>query len=326
MKKHSQLRRHLMSAVLGVAAIAAVATGALVAPTASLAQDYPSKPIRMVLPFPPGGVTDLLARALAEKLAQRLGQPVIVDNRPGAGTVLASDIVARAPADGYTLLMAASSVGTAPLLYDKVTYDAIRSFTPITQVASVVHLLEVRESLPIKSVAELIAYAREHPGKLNYGSTGTGTSTHLEAELFKNMANIDMTHIPYKGSAPALIDLVAGQTDVMIDAWGSSGPFVKAGKLRALAVTTAQRSESVPDLPTVAESGLPGYEAMPWLGLMAPAGTPAAVVNRIHQNVVEILKEPAMRERFRGWGWTSSATRRPSSPPFWPGTSCSGAR
>lgn len=299
MKTYNEIRRRFMSSALCVAAVLA---GTMVAPTASLAQDYPVKPIRMVLPFPPGGVTDLLARALAEKLAQRLGQPVIVDNRPGAGTVLSSDIVARASADGYTLLLAASSIGTAPLLYEKVTYDAIKSFTPITQVASVVHILEVRESLPVKSVAELIAYARQHPGKLNYGSTGTGTSTHLEAELFKNMANIDMTHIPYKGSAPALIDLVAGQTDVMVDAWGSSGPFVRSGKLRALAVTTAKRSEAVPDLPTVAESGLPGYEAMPWLGLMAPAGTPAPVVNRIYQAVAEILKEPEMRERFKGWG------------------------
>lgn len=266
------------------------------------AQNYPDRPIRMVLPFPPGGVTDLLARALAEKLAPRLGQPVVVDNRAGAGTVLASDTVARAPADGYTILLAASSLGTAPLLYEKVGYDAIRSFAPITQVASVVHVLVVNPTLPVNSVAELVAHSKQNPDKLSYASTGMGTSTHLEGELFKSMAQASMTHIPYRGSGPALTDLVAGRTQVMFDAWGSSGPFVKAGKLRALAVTTSKRSEVLPELPTVAESGLPGYEAMPWLGLVAPAGTPAAVVERLHREVNEVLKEPDVRERFKAWG------------------------
>ncbi len=285
---------------LGAALVAAAAT--LVATSTANAQTYPERPIRMVLPFPPGGVTDLLARALAEKLAPRLGQPVVVDNKSGAGTVLASDLVARAPADGYTVLMAASSLGTAPLLYEKVGYDAIKSFAPITQVASVVHVLVVNPNLPVKSVAELVAYSKQNPGKLNYASTGTGTSTHLEAELFKSMSTTFMVHIPYRGSGPALVDLVAGQTNVMFDAFGSSGPFIKAGKLRALAVTTAKRSPSIPELPTVAESGLPGYEAMPWLGLVAPAGTPQAVVDRLYREVNEVLKDPEIRERFKGWG------------------------
>ncbi|MGO4393948.1 tripartite tricarboxylate transporter substrate binding protein [Variovorax sp. M-6] len=289
------LMKTVSATVLAVAA-------SLLAPAAALAQAYPEKPIRMVLPFPPGGVTDILARALAEKLSPRLGQPVIVDNKPGAGTVLASDFVARAPADGYTLLLAASSLGTAPLLYDKVGYDAIKSFAPVTQVASVVHVLVVNQELPVKSVAELVAYAKQNPGKLNYASTGTGTSTHLEGELFKSMAKAYMVHIPYKGSGPALTDVVGGQVSVMIDALGSSGPFIKSGKLRALAVTTAKRSQSIPDLPTVAESGLPGYEAMPWLGLMAPAGTPQPVIDRLHREIVEVLKEPELRERFKGWG------------------------
>jgi tripartite-type tricarboxylate transporter receptor subunit TctC len=286
----------LTAAVLGAAM-------ALSAPLAATAQEaFPTKPIRMVLPFPPGGVTDLLARALAEKLAPRLGQPVVVDNKPGAGTVLASDLVARAPADGHTLLMAASSLGTAPLLYEKVGYDAIKSFAPVTQVASVVHVLVVNPQLPVKSVKELIAYAKANPGKLNYSSTGTGTSTHLEGELLKSMAGVYMVHIPYRGSAPALIDLVAGQVNVMFDAYGSSGPFIKSGKLRALAVTTAERSQSVPELPTMQESGLPGYEAMPWLGLMAPAGTPQTVVERLHQEVAKVLEDPEMRGKFKGWG------------------------
>jgi len=284
---------------LGMAMLAAAS---LVAPTGASAQAYPDKPVRMVLPFPPGGVTDILARALAEKLAPRLGQPVVVENKPGAGTVLASDFVARAPADGYTLLLAASSLGTAPLLYDKVGYDAIKSFAPVTQVASVVHVLVVNQQLPVKSVADLVAYAKANPGKLNYASTGTGTSTHLEGELFKSMAKAYMVHIPYKGSGPALTDVVGGQVNVMIDALGSSGPFIKSGKLRALAVTTAQRSPSIPELPTVAESGLPGYEAMPWLGVMAPAGTPQPVIDRLHREIGEILKEPELRERFKGWG------------------------
>lgn len=288
------LRRLALTSLTAIAALAAIGP--------AHAQTYPERPIRLVLPFPPGGVTDLLARALAEKLAPRLGQPVVVENKAGAGTVLASDFVARAPADGYTVLMAASSLGTAPLLYDKVGYDAIRSFAPITQVASVVHVLVVNPELPVKSVAELVAYSRKNPGKLSYGSTGTGTSTHLEAELFKNMAQAFMVHIPYKGSGPALTDLVAGRTQVMFDALGSSGPFIKADKLRVLAVTTAKRSPSVPDLPTVAESGLPGYEAMPWLGLVAPAGTPKAAVDRLHQEVSEVLKDPDLRERFKGWG------------------------
>lgn len=290
-----------MKSIIKLCALVLAAAATFMATSAS-AQDYPNKPIRMVLPFPPGGVTDLLARALAEKLAPRLGQPVIVDNKPGAGTVLASDFVARAPADGYTLLMAASSLGTAPLIYEKISYDAIKSFTPVTQVASVVHVVVVNPALPVKSIQELIAYAKANPGKLNYSSTGTGTSTHLEGELLKSMAGVYMVHIPYRGSGPALTDLVGGQVSVMIDALGSSGPFIRAGKLRPLAVTTARRSQSIPELPTVAESGLPGYEAMPWLGLVAPAGTPQLVVDRFHREVIKVLEDPEIRERFKGWG------------------------
>jgi tripartite-type tricarboxylate transporter receptor subunit TctC len=257
----------------------------------------------MVAPFPPGGAADIMARALADKLSPRLGQTVVVDNRPGAGTMLASDIVARAPADGYTILLAASSLGTAPLIFDKPNYDAIKSFAPITQVASVVHVLEVNPSLPVKNVAELIDYLKTNPGKVNYGSTGIGTSTHLEAELFKSMAGVSMAHIPYKGSTPALTDLLGGQLGVMIDALGSSVPFIKDGKLRALAVTTAKRSPSIPELPTVAESGLPGYEAMPWLGFVAPAGTPQPVIDRLYRETAEVLKDPDLREKFKGWGF-----------------------
>jgi tripartite-type tricarboxylate transporter receptor subunit TctC len=282
---------------------AMLAAAAFIVPGAASAQEaYPNKPIHMILPFPPGGVTDLLARALGEKLSARLGQPVVVENKPGAGTVLASDYVARAKPDGYTILMAASSLGTAPLIYDKVTYDAVKSFAPVTQVASVVHVLVVSPKLPVTNVKELIAYTKANPGKLSYASTGTGTSTHLEGELLKSMAGIDMVHVPYKGSGPALNDLVGGQLGVMIDALGSSGPFIKAGKLRPLGVTTAKRSASVPELPTLAESGVPGYEAMPWLGLVAPAGTPPEIVDRLHKETAKVLEDPAIKDRFKGWG------------------------
>ena len=266
------------------------------------AQGYPSKPVTIVVPFAPGGATDIMARQLAERLHKRLGQPVIVENKAGAGTMIASEYVAKAAPDGHTVLLAASSLGIAPSLYSKVNYDPVKDFTPISLVASVVHVLEVHPSVPAKNVAELIAWIKANPGKVNYGSVGAGTSTHLESELFNTMAGVKMTHVPYKGSAPALMDLVGGNLQVMFDAWASSGPFIKDGKTRLLAVTTAQRSRILPDVPTVAESGLPGYEAMPWLGFVAPAGTPTAVVGKFHAELMEVLKESEVQEKFRSLG------------------------
>ena len=283
-------------------AIACVAMAAAALCGTANAETFPTKPITIVVPFSPGGATDIMSRLLAERLNNRLGQTVIVENRPGAGTMIASEYVARAPADGYTLLMAASSLGIAPSLYKKVNYDPIKDFAPVSQVASVVHVLVVKPSLPVKNVAELITWLKANPSKANYGSVGAGTSTHLEAELFNSVAGVKMEHIPYKGSAPALTAMVGGQLDVMFDAYASSGPFIKDGKLRLLAVTTAERSKSLPDTPTVAESGLPGYEAMPWLGLMAPAGTPPAVVNRLNTEVAEVLKESEVQAKFRSLG------------------------
>lgn len=278
----------------------ALAAAALCGP--AQAQGYPSKPVNIVVPFAPGGATDIMTRLLAERLSKRLGQPVIVENKPGAGTMIASEYVAKAPADGHTVLMAASSLGIAPSLYSKVNYDPVKSFAPISLVASVVHVLEVHPSVPAKSVGELITWLKANPGKANYGSVGAGTSTHLESELFNTMAGVKMVHVPYKGSAPALTDLVGGSLQVMFDAWASSGPFVKDGKTRLLAVTTAQRSRILPDVPTVAESGLPGYEAMPWLGLLAPAGTPDAVVRKFHDELIEVLKEQPVQEKFHSLG------------------------
>jgi len=282
--------------------LAGVALAAAALCTPAQAQGYPSKPVNIVVPFAPGGATDIMTRLLAERLSKRLGQPVIVENKPGAGTMIASEFVAKAPADGHTVLMAASSLGIAPSLYSKVNYDPVKSFAPISLVASVVHVLEVHPSVPVKTVGELIAWLKANPGKANYGSVGAGTSTHLESELFNTMAGVKMVHVPYKGSAPALTDLVGGSLQVMFDAWASSGPFVKDGKTRLLAVTTAQRSKILPDVPTVAESGLPGYEAMPWLGLLAPAGTPDAVVKKFHDELIEVLKEQPVQEKFHSLG------------------------
>lgn len=263
---------------------------------------FPTKPLRIVVPFSPGGAADIMSRLVAERLTQKLGQTVIVENKPGGGTMIASDYVARAEPDGYTLLMAASSLGIAPSIYAKVNYDPIKDFAPISQLASVVHVLEVHPSVPAKNVAELIAYLKANPGKVSYGSVGTGSSTHLEAELFNSMAGVQMAHIPYKGSAPALNDLVAGRLQVMFDAWASSGPFVKDGRLRVLAVTTTKPSASVPDLPTVADSGLPGYSATPWLGLVAPARTPQPVVNKIYESVAQVLQQPDVKKQFADLG------------------------
>ncbi len=275
---------------------------ALGASAAQAADAYPSKPVRIVVPFSPGGATDIMSRLVAERLSARLGQAVIVENRPGGGTMIASDYVARAEPDGYTLLMAASSLGIAPSLYAKVNYDPIKDFAPVSQLASVVHVLEVHPSVPARNVGELIAYLKANPGKVSYGSVGAGSSTHLEAELFNSMAGVEMEHIPYKGSAPALTDLVAGRIQLMFDAWASSGPFVRDGRLRALAVTTTQPSAAVPDLPTVADSGLPGYSAMPWLGLVAPAGTPGPVIGELHQAIADIVQEPAVQAKFSELG------------------------
>ena len=284
--------------ILATVAIAA----ATVCGTAYAQGNYPSKPITIVVPFSPGGATDIMSRTLAERLKNRLGQPVIVENKPGAGTMIASEYVAKAAPDGHTVLLAASSLGIAPSLYSKVNYDPVKDFAPISLVASVVHVLSVHPSVPAKNVAELVTFVKANPSKANYGSVGAGTSTHLESELFNTMAGVKMEHVPYKGSAPALLDLVSGNINVMFDAYASSKPFINDSKIRLLAVTTAKRSKLLPNVPTVAESGLPGYEAMPWLGFVAPAGTPAPVVSKFHTELMEVLKEPAVQEKFQSLG------------------------
>lgn len=262
---------------------------------------YPERPVNIVVPFSPGGATDILARMLAERMTEKLGQSVIVENKPGGGTVIASNYVARAKPDGHTLLLAASSLGIAPSVYAKIDYDPVKDFKPVTQVASVVHVLGVHPSLPVKDIRELVAYLKANPGKVAYGSVGVGTSTQLEAELFKSMAGVQMEEIPYKGSSQALTDLVAGRIQLMFDAWASSGPFVKDGRVKVLAVTTEQPSPSVPGVPPIAEA-VPGFAAMPWLGFVVPAGTPDSIIDTLYKTITEIMKEPAIQERFAALG------------------------
>jgi tripartite-type tricarboxylate transporter receptor subunit TctC len=267
------------------------------------AQTYPTHPIRLVVPFPAGGTTDILAREVGQKLSVSLGQSVVIDNRPGAAGNIGSDLVAKSAPDGYTLLMCTVSTHAInPNLYAKLPYDHLKDFVPVVLVASVPNVLEVTPALPVNSVADLIRLAKEKPGQINFASSGSGTSIHLSGELFKTQAGVDMTHVPYKGSAPALTDLIGGQVQVMFDNLPSSLPQIKAGKLRAIAVTSAQRAPALPDIPTIAESGLPGFEATSWFGIVAPTGTPPAIIARINADVNQWLQSPEAREKLLAQG------------------------
>ena len=273
------------------------------AATGAWAQAYPARPIRIVVPFPAGGATDLLARAVAQKLTEAWGQSVVVDNRPGAGGNIGSELVARAAPDGYTLEM--GTVGTHAInasLYAKMPYDHVKDFAPVILVAGVPNVLVINPALPVNSVPALIAYAKANPGKLNFASSGSGTSIHLSGELFKVMAGVQMTHVPYKGSAPALQDLLGGQVQVMFDNLPPSLPQIKAGKLRALAVTSATRAPALPDVPTIGESGLPGYEASSWFGVLAPAGTPPAIIAKLNAEIAAWLATPEAKEKMLALG------------------------
>jgi len=296
-------RRSLPAGLWRLAVGALLAFSALAAAPMAGAQAYPAKPIRIVVPFPPGGATDILARAVAQKLTDAWGQAVVVDNRPGAGGNIGSEIVAKAAPDGYTLEM--GTVGTHAInasLYAKMPYDHVKDFAPVILVAGVPNVLVVNPSLPVSSVQELIAYAKANPGKLNFASSGNGTSIHLAGELFKVMAGVQMTHIPYKGSAPALQDLIGGQVQLMFDNLPPSLPHIKAGKLRALAVTSATRSSALPDTPTIAESGLPGFEASSWFGVLAPAGTPPAIIARLNAEIAAWLASAEAKEKMLALG------------------------
>jgi len=289
--------RHAALFLLGVSAFALAAIAGAQAPA------YPTKPIRLVVPFPAGGATDILAREVAKHLTDAWGQSVVVDNRPGAGGNIGSELVAKAAPDGYTLEM--GTVGTHAInasLYSKMPYDHVKDFVPVILVAGVPNVLEVNPALPVNSVQELIAYAKANPGKLNFASSGSGTSIHLSGELFKVMAGVQMTHVPYKGSAPALQDLIGGQVQLMFDNLPPSLPQIKAGKLRALAVTSAARAPALPDTPTVAEAGLPGFEASSWFGVLAPAGTPPEIVNKLNAEIAKWLASPGAKEKLANVG------------------------
>lgn len=265
------------------------------------AADYPARPVRLIVGFPPGGAADILGRVAAQHLTERLGQQVVVDNRGGAGGLVATEIAARANADGYTLLFTSIPHVINPHLYKKVQYDAVRDFAPVVQFVAVPLMMAANPSLPAKSVKELIAYAKARPGQLNYASGGSGASSHLAMELFKSMAGVNLNHIPYKGTGPLITDLIAGQVALTIASAVPLAPQVKAGKLRGMAVTGAQRSPSFPDLPAIAET-VPGYEVVNWFGILAPAGTPTAIVTRVNAELNKALAAPRFRDGLRAQG------------------------
>jgi len=267
------------------------------------AQAWPSKPIKWIVPFAPGGTTDILARTVAEKLAPVLGQPVVIENKPGAGGGVGAEFTAKAAPDGYTIM--GGTISTHAInasLYNKLPYDPVKDFVAITLIARVPNMLVVNPAIPASNVKELIALLKANPGKYSFASSGNGTSQHLSGELFKSMAGVEMQHIPYKGSPPALQDVMGGQVTMTFDNITTAWPLAKAGKLRALAVTTATRSAIAPDVPTLAESGLPGFEVGSWQGVFAPAGTPPEIVKRLNVEIVKILNLPDVKEKLTGLG------------------------
>jgi tripartite-type tricarboxylate transporter receptor subunit TctC len=291
-----------MNVFLRLARVAACALGVLSAGAAA-AGAYPDKPIRMLVPYPPGGITDVLTRSLAELMRKELGQPVIVENKPGANTALAAQALATAPADGYTVMMAAAAtVVMNPLLNAKLGYDPTRDFTPVGRIAETPLVLVVRADSPARTLADLLAAAKARPAEASFASTGIGSTLHLAGELLQSETGTQILHVPYKGSAPALNGVLGGETQFMIDSVGSSIPLIKGGKLRAVAVTSAKRLPALPDVPTVAESGVPGFDVSTWFGLLVPKQTPAAIVNRLNAAVAVAVRDPAFRSQFEAVG------------------------
>ena len=283
----------------------------LLAPAGAAAQSWPSKPLRYIVPFPPGGGADLVARAVAQKLNEQAGLSVVVENRPGAGTIVGAEAAARSAPDGYTLFMGSNTTNAInPNLHPKLPYDTLKDFAPVTRLSAFPNILVVHPSMPVKSVKDLIALGKARPGQLNYGSSGSGTPAQLAGVMFGDAAGVKMVHVPYKGSAPALAALIGGETQLMFASLGSSLTFIKSGRLRPLAVTSAKRSAAIPEMPTIAESGFPGFEAITWHGLMVPAGTPAPIVQRLNAETVKILRQPD----FVAWLLSQGADATPSTP------------
>jgi tripartite-type tricarboxylate transporter receptor subunit TctC len=285
------LRRFLAAVVLAIAVPAA------------FAQSWPTKPVKIVVPFPAGGPTDVLTRAISERLTAQLGQPVVVENRPGAGGSIGADLVAKSAPDGYTLVMATSSTHSIGPYLSKLPYDPLKDFAPVAWVGNATNLLTVSNTLGVSSVKELIELAKKDPGKLNYGTSGIGTISHLTSEQFANMAGIRITHVPYKGTQLVVPDLMSGQIALLFDNVMTALPHVRSGKLKALGISSAQRSPIAPDIPTIAESGLPGFESVVWFGVFAPAGTPRPIVERLNAELNKSLQEPVIRERFASLGF-----------------------
>jgi len=273
--------------------------------TALAAESYPAKPVRIVVPFAAGGSTDILARSIAQRLSESMRSPVIVENRPGGAAVVGADHVAKSAPDGYTLLMGTNTThAVAPHLYSKLPYNPLRDFVPISEVAYNPQFLDVHPSIPVRNVKALIALASARPGQLNYGTAGQGTTAHMAMELFRSMAGVDMVHVPYKGTGPALNDLLGGHLSLMFDVVLTTLPHMKSGKIRVLGVSSSQRVDVAPEVPTIAESGLPGYEALVWFGLFVPAGTPGDIVTRLSSEVGKIVRHPKLTEAFRLQGLT----------------------
>lgn len=285
-------------------ALAASLAFAALAPQSAVAQAYPVKPLRLIVPYAPGGATDIISRAAAIEMSKSLGQAVSVDNRPGAGGNLGSEMAARSAPDGYTMVMSASSLhGITPFLYSKLTYDPNKDLVPVIVLASFSNVLVVNPAVKANSVKELIALAKAQPGRLSYASAGSGSTIHMSAEMFKHMLGLDITHIPYKGSGPALTDLMGGQVQMMFDNIPSSISHIRSGKLRALATTGAKRAAALPDLPTMAEAGVPGYESGAWFGLTVPAGTPKEIIARLNAEGQKATKSPEFIKRMSDLGY-----------------------
>lgn len=289
-------KRHLL-------ALLALAGLGLTAHAQPAAAEWPNKPIRWVVPFPPGGAMDAIARTLGEKAAKSLGQPFVIENKPGAGGNIGADFVAKQPGDGYTMMITSIGMATNKPLYSKLSYDPVKDFAPVSLLAVVPNVLVTNATQPdVKNVKDVIAAARSAPGKLTYASAGNGTSIHLAGEVFTSLANVDMLHIPYKGSGPAVADLLGGQINYMFDSITSARPHIQSGKLRALGVTTAKRSSTLPEVPTLAEAGVPGYEVSPWFAVFMPASTPKAIVGKLNKALLAAMKDPDVVKRFETIG------------------------
>lgn len=289
------MRRLVLAVVLGAASAA-------LTPLVACGQQYPAKPIRFIVPFAPGGGTDIIARIVAQQLHEALGQPVVVDNRGGAGSTLGTDLAAKAPTDGYTMLLGNISLAFNAWLYKKLPYNAIKDLAPVTMVAVQPNIVVIHPSVPAKTIREFAELARKQPGKLTFASAGAGSGTHLAGEMIKDIFKVDILHVPYKGTGPALSDLIGGQVHMMVSTFASALPHVKSGKLRALGVTSLKRSAATPDVPTLDESGVPGYDYSTWYALFVPAGTPRAVIEKLNQATRKVLAQAETRQRLEGQG------------------------